>query len=54
MAGKLDQFQKEVRPGQEEMGVKMLKKAGNGSSNCVSYSIPLVTFLSHLVPGLTW
>ena len=51
----LAQFQEEVRLGQEEAPAKVLKKAHYDNS-CVSYSIhvPLVSFLSHLLPVLTW
>ena len=52
MNGKLGQFQKGVRPGQEEVAAKALKKALNANS-WVFYSISLVSFLNNLLPGFT-
>ena len=53
MEEKLAQFQKEVRLGQEETAAKTLKKPRYDNS-CMSYSIPLMSFLGHLLPALTW
>ena len=53
MEEKLAQFQEEVRLRQEEAAAKTLKKARYDNS-CMSYSIPLVSFLGHLLPALTW
>ena len=50
MDEKLAQFQEEVRLGLEEVAAKALKKARYDNS-CVSYSIPLVSFLRHLLPA---
>ena len=53
MEEKLAQFQEEVRLEQKEAAAKALRKARYDNS-CMSYSIPLVHFLSHLLPVLTW
>ena len=53
MDKKLAQFQVEVRLGQEEAAAMALKKARCDNS-CASYSILVVSFLSHLLPVLTW
>ena len=53
MDEKVAQFQVEVRLGREEAAAKVLKKAHYDNS-CVSYSIPLVSFLSYLLPLLIW
>ena len=52
MEEKLAQFQKEVRLRQEETAAKTLKPRYDNS--CMSYSIPLMSFLGHLLPALTW
>ena len=52
MEAKLAQVQKEVRLRQEETAAKMLNKAHYNNS-CMSYSIPLMSFLGHLMPALT-
>ena len=53
MDEKLAQFQEEVRLRQEEAAAKALKKSRYDNS-CVSYSVPLVSFLDHLLLTLTW
>ena len=54
MDEKLAQFQEAVRLRQDEAASNwVLKKAHYGNS-CVPYSIPLVSFLGHLLPALTW
>ena len=53
MDEKLPQFLEEARLQQEELAAKALKKARHNNI-CVLYSILLVSFLSHLLPTLTW
>ena len=53
MDEKLAQFQEELRLRKEEAAAKALKKAHYDTS-CMLYSIPLVSFLGHLLPVLTW
>ena len=49
----LIQFQEEVRLRQEDAAAKATKKACYNNS-CVSYSIPLVSFLGRLLLALNW
>ena len=53
MDEKRAQFEEEVRLRQEDSAAKAMKKAHYDNS-CVSYSIPLVSFLGHLLLVLTW
>ena len=53
MNKKLAQVQEEVRFGKEEEAAEAMKK-DRCDESCVSYSIPLVSFLVHMLPTLIW